>query len=197
LNVSAVCGRIFAMILAHKKKQNMIVIMFVLISIADVFGNSDTNSDKLKHALDSQYNALTQNERILIERVFVIVKDVKFGLTWSEARLSNVCISKKLIENPEIRYKISHYLHNQLVKESERVYFADYDDFVKENSALICSVIYYFYSKKYYGVYKIFPMESDNLFYDTRLGDDIIKLKDKLKLENSLFLYGQPINEVE
>lgn len=152
------------------------------------------DSEIIAKNIKIQYNSLTQNERILLNRVKVILEKPENSTIpireISGTVFSTVCISTDLISEPLLNYKISHYIRNQLVNTEEQYIFLDYDTFVKSNSKRICEVIYYIYHKSYYGIYKIYSSESDNFFYDDRLGNEIVLLKEKLKQENSLFLYG-------
>jgi len=183
-------------------KTNYKKIIFIIIYL---FYNQFIFADKnlslydeklLEDALFEQNLTLSQNEGILLKRVNVIIRKPEKGSigveVFNNIILPEICISNKFIIDAQIRFKIAHYLRNQLVYgEQEKYFFPDYDKFVYENSYLICRIIYYFYHKNYYGVYTIFPMESDNLFSDENLSENLESLIEQLKNENSLFWYGR------
>lgn len=178
-------------------KIKIIVLLFVVF-LFNVYGDDNIlNYDEsfLESSLRMQNNSLIQNERILLNRVKIIIKNPEMAVigteVFNDVRLSNICISSSYIQNVEIRFKIAHYFRNLLVPENDQFIFDEYDEFIQNNSNLICEVAYYFYHKDYYGVYRIFPMGSEELIFDKRLGADAENLRERLETENALFLYGR------
>ena len=151
--------------------------------------------ETIEEALIEQFNNISINEKTLLRLVNVIItntENIQIGTTiFNEVVMPDVIISRNLINDPELRFKIAHYIRNQLLENAEdRYFFPEYDNFIKKNSKLICRVIYYLFHKNYYGVYRMFPIECDLFFYDERLGDDLNVLIELLKKENAFHIYG-------
>lgn len=178
--------------------KKTVLLLFCLclksLSAENLYTVIPENSETL---LRNQHRSLSINEKKLLDRVYIIIKNPENLIIEKESSgkflLSGLYISRSLINDPVVNLKTAHYLRNRIVPKKERVYFQGYEEFVMNNSEIICKAIYYFYHKEYYRAYSLYPMECDNLFNDKNIEKELNELCETLKKENSLFLYGMKL----
>jgi hypothetical protein len=156
---------------------------------------------QIQNALTTQFQSLSTNEKKLLDFTrIIIIHPNQFPIAtenYNGIVLSDIIISEKLVPDCIDRYYIAHYIRNQIhsgvqkYEPNQRAfrpiadpyYFPNYDFYVSSNAEIICNVIYYFMSQKFYSVYINFHDESFSLFKDKRLGVHVQLLIDKLKKE--------------
>lgn len=144
------------------------------------------------------FASIPNDDRQKISQKKVLLKETNYvyyePIYYNGSQIPNVFIDDSIIEDTELRYKVSCYLMNKL---DLGIYFEmnDKDLFVVENKKIIGESIYYLCNKNYGRIHVQKHDGVDRLLKDKLIQDELDLIKERLRKENSLFLYSEPIEK--
>lgn len=169
------------------KILSILLVLICIISCSCVSAMDTTLTD-----FQNYFRSMNSLEKQKIAQKKVCLQETDFAypqaIYHNKTQIPNVFIDEAIIQNTELRYKISCYLMNKL---DLGIYFKieNYEEFVKSNKELIARCVYLLCHIKHGKIHRQYELGGNKLLKDSLIQEELNKVIEKLKEENSYYIY--------
>lgn len=171
------------------KRVCFLLISFFLYSFA--YGGTNLSN------YQRYFKTIKYSEKQRIAKEKVCLQKTSYArpkpIYYKGTQIPNIFIDETVIEDSELRYKVSCYIMNKLDL-GINFEIDDYESFVVENKKIICECIFYLCHINYGRIHRQINDGCDKLLYDELIQDELDLVTKKLKDDESLFLYSELVH---